>query len=99
MHVPSLPDLAGGLELEWLDGGSDIELTIGNDDVSTTIKVLGGDVLVGIGSIFRVDLDVVWATSGGRMDWNDGFKVRVGGVVPRRRRVGLGGHDRRRVYQ
>ena len=93
MHVPSLSDFAGGPELEWLHGGSNIELTVRDNHVSTPIEVLCGNVLLGVGGILRVDLYVLWASNSGRVNWKDGFELRVRSVVPGRGSVGLRGHD------
>ena len=46
-NIPSLANLASDLELKRLCDGCDCELAINRDDVSTAVRVLGGDVVVG----------------------------------------------------
>ena len=63
--VVTLANLVSNLELERFCGGCDHELAIGHDDISTAVRVLGGDVVVGVDGILRLDGDIVGTTSSG----------------------------------
>ena len=64
------------LELERLCGGHDCELAINCDDVSTAVRVLDGELAVGIDSVLELDGDIVGTTSSSWMDWNNRFQLR-----------------------
>jgi hypothetical protein len=90
-HSPSFADLAGGLELVRLSSGGNGELATRNGDISTTVNVLGNDMLVRIDSVLRLNGEVMGTASGSGMDWKDGVELRVRGESTRRR--GLGSHS------
>ena len=80
-NIPSLANLASGLELKRLCGGGDRELAINHDDISTAVRVLGGDVVVSVDGVLGLDGDIVGMTSSGWMNWNDGLQLRKRYVV------------------
>ena len=45
-NIPSLANLASDLELKRFCDGCDCKLVINHDDVSTTVRVLGGDMVI-----------------------------------------------------
>jgi len=51
------------LELIFLDGGGNVELTFRDVDLSTVVEELGGDVPVGVGGVLRLNNNGVRATS------------------------------------
>ena len=61
-NIPSLANLTSSLELERLCGGCDHELAIGHDDISAAVRVLGGDVVVGVDGVLGLDGDIVGTT-------------------------------------
>jgi hypothetical protein len=85
-HLPSLGDLALGLEFDFLrDRGNDV-LSVDDIDLGTSVDELGGDVVVGEGDILRLNGDGVRATRAGGVNRHEGLELRVRGVVTR------GGH-------
>ena len=63
-NIPSLANLVSNLERERFCGGCDHELAIGHNNISTAVRVLGGDVVVGVDGVLRLDGDIVGTTSG-----------------------------------
>ena len=74
-NIPSLVNLVSSL------GGCDRELATGHDDISTTVRVLGGDVVISVDSVLRLDDDIVGTTRSGWMNWNNGLHLRKRCVI------------------
>ena len=88
-HVPSLGDLALGLELVGPGCGLDDVLSVDDDDISTTVGVLGGDVVIREPCVLRLDNDLMGTTSCSRVGRKNRLQLAVGcGVTGR----GGGGH-------
>jgi hypothetical protein len=87
--VPSLGDLALGLELVGPGCGLDDVLSVDDDNISTTVGVLGGDVVIGELRVLRLDNDLMGTTSCSRVGRKNRLQLTVGGGVTGR---GGGGH-------
>ena len=80
------------MEFIFLDGRGDVELTIRDIDLSTSIEELGGDVLVGVEGVLRLNGNGVRATGCSWVNWQDRFEFGLGGIVTRGVFVEVGGH-------
>lgn len=89
-NAPSLSDFADSLELVWLGGGSDSVLAPRYSHTRTPVHILGGDVIIGVNGVLRLDIEVAGTAGGGGVDWNNGLELRVWGVGTGGGR--LGGH-------
>ena len=87
--VPCLGDLTLGLELEGPSCGLDDVLFVDDDNISTAVGVLGGDIVIREFRILRLDNDFMGTTSCSRMGRKNRLQLTVGRSVTGR---GGGGH-------
>lgn len=83
MNVPSLGNLPDSLELVGFSCGRDNELAIVEGNVCTAVGEFGGDVLVRVRSVLRLDNNGVRTTCRSRVNGNDGFELGLGSVQSR----------------
>ena len=88
-YAPSLGDLALGLELVGPGCGLDDVLSVDDDNISTAVGVLGGDVVIREPCVLRLDNDLMGTTSCSRMGRKNRLQLTVGRGVTGR---GGGGH-------
>ena len=87
--VPSLGDLSLGLELVGLSRRPHDVLSVDDDDISTTVGVLGSDVVLAELGVLRFDNNLVGTTSSSRMGRENRLQLAVWGGITGR---GGGGH-------
>jgi len=94
-NSPSLADGALGLELVQLGGRLDDVLPVGDGDGGTAVDIGGGDVLIGVERVVRLDGHGMGTTSSGGVNGKNRLELGVGGVVARGtvRHVGERGDD------
>ena len=79
--LPSLSRSPLGLEFKFLNGGGDVDLTILDIDLSTSIEKFGGDMLVSVEGVLRPNGNGVRATDRSWVHWQDRLELRLRGVV------------------
>lgn len=92
LHSPGLSDGSLGLELVRFGSGGHDVLTIGDRDSSTTVNVLGRDVLVVVKSVLGLNHDSIGASRSSGVDGEDRFQLGIWGVVS----GSVGGRSHRR---
>ena len=88
--VPSLGHLTLGLELVGPSCRLDDVLAIDDDNISTAVGVLGGNVIIRELCVLRLDNDLMGTTSCSRVGREDRLQLTVGCSVTGR---GGGGHS------
>lgn len=79
--LPCFANPASSPKLEGLHSGGDGDLTVGDDDLSTTVRELGGDVIIIVSGVLRLNGDIMRTPSSCRMDGEEGLQLREGSVT------------------